>query len=348
MPSRTWTPAAIERRNVENAKLRHRVITPAAEHPTKCWVPDCRKPSGAATPGLLGRFCKQHASHYRRHGSPLRPSYTGPETNPNRRAALAFLRANPDDMFVKLAIEHVRDRYRTAGIEVDAGRGTSTGQKADAVWARMREADVDPLFVLAAVAGVWLTVEADPQRPSSGKWGSEYRVVQVAKVIMRIAGGEVRRWASSERVADPITGRTERPPPRELRKFSASSGRVLRIVGKQAEEVADLLTYHMAAMRELAASLPVTKAARKTPWPDRQRAKPKARIPEHVKPTGSYKAREDARKQQQRERAEERERLALATIITPEQDAARQPKTKTLRNGVWIEDAGPDGTTPRT
>lgn len=345
MPPRNWTLAAIERRKAENAKLRQRVIAPAEHGPRSCFVVDCRKPSGDSTPGLLGRFCKKHGNDYRRHGSPLRPSYAASETNPNRRAALSWLKANQADHFVQLAIGNVLLRYQSAGPEIEPRslKGTTPKQKADAVWARLRLNGADPLYVLAAIAGVTMTFDADPQQPS-GAWGKEYRQVQIAKVLMRLAGGEVKRWARKPVVVDAITGRTERPPPQELKVFPASTGRVLRVVGKEADDVGEFITWlHLAAIKEHAATLPLTEASMKTPWPDRQPAKPKPRIPEEVKPTGSYAAQAIARKQRQQQRDRDKRAAALASIITPEQDAARQPTVKEFRGGRWVDAKPKDG-----
>jgi hypothetical protein len=336
MTIRNWTPAAKAQRDADNIKLRQRVKA-TGSGPKKCWVPDCRKPSGASTVGMVGRFCKQHLSQHLRHGSPLRVSYAASETNPYRRVALAFLEANPEDTFVKQALINVTDRYRSAGPEIEPRnmRGTTPDMKANALWARLRTNGVPATYVLAAIAGVHLAFEADPQRPS-GKWGTEFRSVQIAKVLLRMAGGEVKRWARLEQVVDPITQRTERPPPQELRVFPYSTGRVLRIIGEEVEKIGEVLFWHLEAMQELAASTPVTKALRKTPWPDRRPAKAKGRIPEAMKPSGRY-ATIEAGKQAKRKAAEKaRKALKATATITPEQEAARQPSVRTLRDGVWV------------
>lgn len=341
MTIRNWTPAALAKRKADNAKLRQRVIAkPSGRRGGKCYVPDCGKPSGDATPGLLGRYCKKHLSQYLRHGSPLRLSYTGPEVNRSIRAALSFIERNADtDYLVGVALAHVADRYRTAGPEIEprSFRGTTPEQKANALWARLRNNQVPPSYVLATIAGVQLVFDADPQAPSGAR-GKEFRHVQIAKALLRLAGGEVKYWGRREVLADPITGRTERPPPETLRVFPYSTGRALRIIGREAEKVADVVTWHKLPMAELAASLPMTAALRKSPWPNGRPAKRKPRVPDAVKPTGAYAAREEAKKQRRKALDKARKDAAAATIATPEQEALRRPRVKALRNGVWVEE----------
>jgi hypothetical protein len=148
----------------------------------------------------------------------------------------------------------------------------------------------------------------------------------------------LKYWRRSEVLADPITGGTERPPPETLRVFPYSTGRALRIIGREAEKVADAVMWHKLAMAELAASLPMTAALRKSPWPNGRPAKRKPRVPDSVKSTGAYAAREEAKRQRRKALDKARKDAAAASIITPEQDKARQPKFKTLRNGIWVEE----------
>lgn len=57
-----------------------------------CRVIHCGKPARAGTTdGLDERYCRAHADHDQRHGSPLKGSYTARELNPYRRAALAWM-----------------------------------------------------------------------------------------------------------------------------------------------------------------------------------------------------------------------------------------------------------------
>jgi hypothetical protein len=70
-----------------------------------CRVMSCGKPARAGTSdGLDTRFCRSHAEHLQRHGSPFKRSYTGKELAPYRRAALKWLEINADQFWVKNAL----------------------------------------------------------------------------------------------------------------------------------------------------------------------------------------------------------------------------------------------------
>jgi hypothetical protein len=101
-----------------------------------------------------------------------------------------------------------------------------------------------------------------------------------------------------------------------------------------------VLHYDLAEIRAFASTLPVTKASLKTPWPDRHKAKPKPRLSADLKPTGPFAFRDQAEKRKRVARAEERKVLALASIVTPEQEAARQPTVRALVNGQWVDGKG--------
>lgn len=125
---------------------------------SRCRVADCSKPARAGTEdGLDTRFCRSHADHYARHGSPYKGSYTANEIAPYRKAALAWLVANHEDRWVRNAVDRVTTLYRVAGPHVEAFRlrGLPPEERAKRAWARLRKADVDPRRVVAA----WLAVE---------------------------------------------------------------------------------------------------------------------------------------------------------------------------------------------
>lgn len=341
MPSQSWTPARHAHRERSNRNLLKRLKERKEEGQKSCWVFDCKKPSGSVTEGSLGRFCEKHAEHYRRHGCPWKDSYRAVETNPYRRAALRWLWDNPDAYWVKHSIGAVRMTMHMAGRSVPANntRGLKPHAKAKAVWAKLREANVDPLFIVAAIVGTAMAFERDTQRPS-GRWGNEYRRVQIAKVLNRMAGGTIKRWARPPVVVDEVTGRTAVPPPMELRAFMASSGRMLRFLGKEAEETCEwILAEHLQELLALFDTLPKTKASEKTPWPDKYRARPKPRIPDDMKPTGALGWQKEQERQHRLAADKKRRAQKEAAIVKPEQDAARQPKLRTLRNGQWVDEA---------
>lgn len=161
--------------------------------------------------------------HYKRHGSYFKGSYSAAELKPYRRRAIQWLDLHRQDASVVEAIHGVEALYRRAGHRVEAFRlaGKSPEERANAMWASLRERMVDPAEVLACWLAVVMKIENDPQRD----WHEEYRNVQLGKLLHRKAGGTHKRW---ER---------ELPDGRkcvtEFHKHPNSRGRVLRILGEQ-------------------------------------------------------------------------------------------------------------------
>jgi len=201
-----------------------------------CRAMGCSHPARAGTgDGLDRRYCRRHADHYQRHGSPFVDSYRAAQLNPNRRAAIDWLLAHPDEFWVKHAIRSVEGLYRRGGAYEEAFRlrGLTPKERAKIHWARLRHFRVDPRVVVAAWLGVKLTVDDDIQAPSS----PEFAQVQAAKVVHRLASGTHKRWKS--------TGQ-------ELHVYPQSRGRVLRCVGQDLERAVESLEhYHLTKICEL-------------------------------------------------------------------------------------------------
>ena len=211
--------------------LETRLTETLSGHRRHCQVFGCPEPPGNALGNGLGRFCRKHLEHLRRHGDPLKTSYRAPRLKPYRDTAAAWIKANKDKPYVALALKRVEGLKASAGSAIPPRnlRGASAKDKARSVWGRLRNRDVSPEVILAAILGVAMCHEDDPQQ---GK--VEYRRVQIAKVLSRMGGGEVKRWPTH--FSDPAL-----PKETVLRSFPASEGRVLRELGKTAETAADFL-----------------------------------------------------------------------------------------------------------
>lgn len=192
----------------------------------------CTKPPGNASGDGLGRFCKAHLEHYRRHGDPLKGSYKAAQLAPHRKAAAAWIKENRTDPFAVAALGAVESLMLSAGkvIEPQNLRGVPTKDRARSIWARIRDRGRKPEEALAAILSVAICYAADYQRAKP-----EHRTVQIAKVLNRLGGGRVKRWP----VHDPSA------PNRTitLRWFPASEGLVLREIGEQAERAAEFLIH---------------------------------------------------------------------------------------------------------
>ena len=207
-----------------------------------CRVIGCGKPARAGTSdGLDMRYCRSHAEHYQRHGSPIKRSYTGKELAPYRRAALRWLEANAGSFWAKNAIGRVQGLYRSAGPHIEAFRlhGLSPQERAKAHWARMRKAEVDPRQVVAAWLAVEMVIADDPQSVTT----IEFRRVQVAKIVHRMASGTHKRW--EREVPDPNwSGLRSKTVVEEKHWYPRSRGRVLRHIGEDVEQAVELLVEH--------------------------------------------------------------------------------------------------------
>jgi hypothetical protein len=194
---------------------------------SRCRVVDCSRPARAGTQdGLDTRWCRSHADHYARHGSPYRASYTATELAPYRRAAVDWIAAHREDPWVANAVDRVSSLYQAAGAHVEAFRlrGLSPQERAKAAWARLRKAKVDPAAVVAAWLAVEMIIAADPQAERK----AEFKRVQAAKLIHRMSSGTHKRWG-------------EGPTATELHVYPRSRGRVLRHVGEALEGACELL-----------------------------------------------------------------------------------------------------------
>lgn len=225
----------LARRKKRKQEVKQRASKPDYMH-SHCRAVGCPNPARAGTADGLGKlYCRKHHDHYQRHGSPFKPSYTASELKPFRKIALKWLEENRDDAWVKSAVAAVRHLYQRAGPHVEAFRlrGLKPRQRAWAHWARLRAAEVDPGKVVSA----WLTVEMALVSDAQSDWRPEYKRVQAAKVVHRMASGSHRKWTQSR--LDGTGTWTQ-----ELHVYPQSRGRVLRHIGEDLEKACALLTEH--------------------------------------------------------------------------------------------------------
>lgn len=196
-----------------------------------CRVVGCGQPSRAATQdGLDTFFCRSHADHHSRHGSPYKRSYGAKELAPYHKKARVWLKDREGDLWVKNAILRVETLYNTAGPHVEAFRlrGLSPEERAKAAWARLRKAKVDPRKVIEA----WLAIEmivSDDIQPD-GK--PEFKRVQIAKVVHKMASGTHKSWSTAP------GGKAD------MHLYPRSRGRVLRHIGADIEGATELILSH--------------------------------------------------------------------------------------------------------
>lgn len=241
-----------ERRRRRKQDVKSRASNPNSMH-KYCRVVGCTAPARAGTEdGLDYRFCRRHYEYHQRHGSPYKGSYAAPQIDPYRKAALSWLTKNEDDIWARNAVECVNGLYQGAGPVVEAFRlrGLSPRERAWAAWARLRKAEVDPLRPVAAWLAVELAIANDPQPVQT----NEFKRVQAAKLVHRMASGSHKRWAQT--VTSSNLGLLKKRMV-ELHVYPRSRGRVLRHIGEDLERCVELLVeHHLQTIREALSSPP--------------------------------------------------------------------------------------------
>ncbi len=179
------------------AEVRARANEPSYRYHS-CRVMGCGKPSRAATQdGLDTFFCRAHADHHSRHGSPYKSSYRSRDLAPHRKTARAWLKDYDADPWVKNALVRVEGLYRSGGPHVEAFRlrGLSPQERAKAAWARLRKAKVDPRRVVEASLAVELTVLTPSRTASQSTSGSSWPNKSTSYLQGRTRNGQRARAA---------------------------------------------------------------------------------------------------------------------------------------------------------
>ncbi|MCA1397222.1 hypothetical protein I6F38_13220 [Bradyrhizobium sp. BRP56] len=144
------------------------------------------------------------------------------------------------DTFIKDAVMHLALLLEQSPFEIATRlRGMSAKARAAIAFGRLRKKGVKPERLLAVHIAISTLIEEDP-RPHRVK---EFRLVQVAKALHRLASGH--------HVVNELYIR-DRKHRSELHKFPRSSGQVLRIMGQRVEDICEWATAeHMAAVLAL-------------------------------------------------------------------------------------------------
>ena len=206
-----------------------------------CRIIGCGKPARAGTlDGLDTRYCRLHADLFQRHGSLYKKSYRATVLNPYRRSALTWLETNEENSWVRNAIERVKGLYQGAGPHEEAFRlrGKKPRERADIHWGRLRKAGIDPRLIIA----VWLSIEMvirDDKQPVST---TEFKRVQAAKVVHRMASGSHRKW--EQEIRDLNHPGRMKIHVTEMHVYPRSRGRILRHIGADLERAVELLVDH--------------------------------------------------------------------------------------------------------
>jgi hypothetical protein len=192
---------------------------------TVCALPGCARPASAdAWPRSL--HCRYHIQRKARHGSHWHATYRAADLKPYLKSATRWVAANRSHADVVMAALWLKGLLEDAGRTELAHRikGQLAMRRAKFAFARLREADIKPDRIL----GIYLAVCALIEDDRGSHRVEEFRVVQVAKAVHRLASGSHQHWDV------PLTNGATAPL--AMHTYPKSSGIVLRIIGRQIEE----------------------------------------------------------------------------------------------------------------
>jgi hypothetical protein len=227
--------------------FKHRMAAnlPAAEVWQKCTIPDCgRQTMRAARVGLASLLCRCHVQFKARHGSHWHPTYKAAELKPYLAVAAEWIEAHREKLSVVYSLKGLRGLLEGSGRAEPAQdiKRRRAVFKARVAFARLREAGIEPERLLAIHMAVGALVEDD----NGSHRVSEFRLVQTAKAVHRLASGTHRHWDF------PMRDGTTRPL--HFHAYPRSSGIVLRVIGREIDEICGGVAE--AALHELIAARP--------------------------------------------------------------------------------------------
>jgi hypothetical protein len=225
-----------------------------AEGLAVCTVPGCGKATmAAAGKGLADTLCKRHVGLKARHGSAWARTIKASDLQPHLAHAQRLIEFNKAHNAEEIAptLHRLSAMLRGAGAvdSADHIKWKPAAERARVAFARLREAGVTAERVLAIHMAVSAFIGQSPSSPRD----KEYRVVQVAKAVHRLASGTHRRYempgTGPQTVTRVVGGvrTTEHRPAVPAKSWTShlyprSSGRVLRFIGNELEEYCAELT----------------------------------------------------------------------------------------------------------
>ncbi len=200
--------------------------------PQRCSIPGCGRETSLSTgKGRAAFHCRYHVQHKARHGSHWCKTYRSADLKPYAIVASKWLQDSRNALAAASAWGDLSRALAFAG-HVDPAmnlRGQPASYRAHVAFARLREAGIDPRRLLAIYLGVSALIEDDLGSHRT----CEFKIVQAAKAVHRLASGTHRRWEMFNPLGPAVHT--------ELHAYPRSSGIVLRKIGETLEKAGELL-----------------------------------------------------------------------------------------------------------
>lgn len=208
-----------------------------------CSVPGCQRPTSRAEGlGLAAFLCRYHVGFRARHGSPWCPTYKSADLKPYLASAGQWVREHRGSPAVTASLAWLRGLLDGAG-RVEPAQSIKrlpAAVRAKIALARLREAGIEPERLLVIHLAVSALIEDDRDSHRT----EEFRDVQVAKAVHRLASGTHRRWDFP--MPD---GSTQ---PLHMHVYPRSAGLVLRRIGEAiAEHCREVAAIGLAPVRAI-------------------------------------------------------------------------------------------------
>jgi hypothetical protein len=194
----------------------------------RCAIPDCGRPTSRSSGSGLAEFhCRYHVQFRARHGSHWHPTYKAADLKPYLVVAAEWIEEHREELSVSYALMGLQGLLDGAGRAEPAMdmKRRPAASKARVAFARLREADIKPERLLAIHMAVAALIEDD----RGSHRIKEFHLVQTAKAVHRLASGTHRHWDF------PMQDGTTRPL--NLHAYPKSSGIVLRVMGREIDEI---------------------------------------------------------------------------------------------------------------
>lgn len=210
-----------------------------------CAVPGCTRPAmRSAGIGHAEMHCRYHVQFKARHGSHWHPTYKAADLKPYLTVAGAWIEQHRAQLQVSYALTGLQGLLDGAGRVLPAQdiSRLPAAKRAHVAFARLREAGIRSERLLAIHMAVAALIEDD----RGAHKVREHFLVQSAKAMHRLASGLHKTWDW------PLDDGTTRPL--KFDKYPKSSGIVLRVIGKEIDElcgnVAEAAVQELIAARE--------------------------------------------------------------------------------------------------